>query len=247
MLEKGFSEMLDFALEQMQCTKQDKILDFGCGNGRFVRAMQEKGLNAYGCDIAPKFRGDLFLERQGVNENTNNIFYYHLGEKLPFGDETFQSVFSYQVFEHIKDLEFSAKELARVTKSGGVVYSEFAASYPYVDCHTGLPFIYLMQKSHFSVLNKIYCALVVKLGYVKREDIPKMWRFSRKYLFFRPYASMDKIFRKNGFKVLDITYKRRLFRFLLDGVDSLRDLYRYKRREEKRREEKRREEKRVAR
>ncbi|WDL73490.1 class I SAM-dependent methyltransferase [Helicobacter winghamensis] len=236
MLEKGFSEMLDFALGQMQCTKQDKILDFGCGNGRFVKAMQEKGLNAYGCDIAPKFRGDLFLERQGVDESTNKIFYYHLGEKLPFDDATFQSVFSYQVFEHIRDLESSAKELARVTRNGGIVYSEFAASYPYKDCHTGLPFIYLMQKSHFSTLNKIYCALVVKLGYVKREDIAKMWRFSRKYLFFRSYASMDSVFRKNGFKVLDITYKRRLARLLLDGVRNLKDLYNYKRRKEGRKE-----------
>jgi len=231
-LEKGFSEMLDFALGQMQCVKQDKILDFGCGNGIFVEAMRDKGLNAYGCDIAPEFRGDLFLERQGVDGNMGEIFYYRLGEKLPFEDATFQSIFSYQVFEHIKDLEFSVKELSRVIKSGGIIYSEFAASYPYVDCHTGLPFIYLMQKSSFSTLNKIYCALVVKLGYVKKEEIAKMWRFAHKYLFFRSYGSMDSVFRKYGFRVLDITYKRRFARLMLDGVESLKDLYNYKRRKE---------------
>lgn len=120
MLERGFEEMLEFAISEMRCNTGDLVLDFGCGNGRFVRAMREKGILAYGCDIAPKFRGDIFLQRQGLEECdlTQMIYYYKLGEELPFQSSKFQAIFSYQTFEHIKNFESSVKEMSRVLGGG---------------------------------------------------------------------------------------------------------------------------------
>lgn len=121
MLEKGFKEVVDFALEQLGIDSNKNILDFGCGNGRFVEEMRERKLNAYGCDIVPKNRGELFLIRQGLDcgESSQYIRYYYDSDKIPFEDNFFYSIFSYQVFEHIRDLDFSAKEMYRVLSSGG--------------------------------------------------------------------------------------------------------------------------------
>ncbi|WP_455941072.1 class I SAM-dependent methyltransferase [Helicobacter pullorum] len=230
MLSKGFKEVLDFALEQVDINPKKNILDFGCGNGRFVEEMRERNLNAYGCDIVPKIRGKLFLVRQGLEHNKNSqyIRYYYDLEKIPFEDDFFAFIFSYQVFEHIRNLEFSTKEMHRVMGGGGVVYSEFAASYPFVDCHTGFPMLWLAQKIKNKKVKKIYCYLSIKMGFVTREEVCKAWRFAKKYLFYRSYKEMDSVFRANGFEVRDITYYRRKKRLMLDGVGTIRELLSYK-------------------
>lgn len=121
MLEKGFKEVIDFALNQSNVDCKKRILDFGCGNGRFVEEMRMRNLNAYGCDITPKIRGELFLVRQGLNskESSKYIRYYQDSEQIPFENSFFNFIFSYQVFEHIRDLDFSAKEINRVLVGGG--------------------------------------------------------------------------------------------------------------------------------
>ncbi|MBD5165448.1 hypothetical protein [Helicobacter sp.] len=108
------------------------------------------------------------------------------------------------------------------------MYSEFAASYPLIDCHTGLPLVWAIQGVKHRMIQKLYCYFAVKFGFVKKEEISQMWRFSRKYLFYRSYHQMDSIFKQNGFKVKDITYKRRFERFLSDGVGTIRELWNYK-------------------
>ena len=45
-----------------------------------------------------------------------------VGEKLPFGDETFDAIFSFAVLEHVCDPFACAKELVRVLKKGGTLY-----------------------------------------------------------------------------------------------------------------------------
>lgn len=77
-------------------------------------------------------------------------------------------------------------------------------------------------------MKKLYCFCSIKMGFIKREELCKSWRFAKKYLFYRSYREMDKVFKNNGFVVKDITYFRREKRFLLDGVGTLKELYCYK-------------------
>lgn len=108
------------------------------------------------------------------------------------------------------------------------MYSEFAASYPFVDCHTGFPLIWLAQRFKSKRMKKSYCYWAIKMGFIKKSDFYKSWRFAKKYLFYRSYKEMDAIFKDNGFMVKDITYFRRENRLLLDGVGTLRELFNYK-------------------
>ncbi|UCV20755.1 class I SAM-dependent methyltransferase [Ferribacterium limneticum] len=52
------------------------------------------------------------------------------GHDLPFANDTFDVVFSQAVMEHMKDPFRAAKEIARITKPGGLVYIESAFLQP---------------------------------------------------------------------------------------------------------------------
>ena len=47
------------------------------------------------------------------------------GEDLPFADQTFDVVCSYDVFEHVADLSVCLQECYRVLRPGGVLYGVF--------------------------------------------------------------------------------------------------------------------------
>jgi SAM-dependent methyltransferase len=52
-----------------------------------------------------------------------------VGEYLPFRDESFSAIVSYDVFEHVNDLDCVLKECFRVLRPGGRLYSLFPPYY----------------------------------------------------------------------------------------------------------------------
>jgi len=55
-------------------------------------------------------------------EKFTNTDVIGVGEELPFGDETFDAVFSFSVLEHVKDPFKCAAEIKRVLKPNGILY-----------------------------------------------------------------------------------------------------------------------------
>ena len=54
-----------------------------------------------------------------------------VAEKLPFGHDQFDAVLSFQVIEHVRDIDQSLREMFRVLKPRGIVYMETGNSlYP---------------------------------------------------------------------------------------------------------------------
>ncbi len=103
---------------------EDTLLDFGAGRGewcyedpvRYRRNLQIfKGRVAFvdGCDVDPAVKSNPSLDRAELFEP---------GGRLPYEDGRFDAVVSRYVFEHLPDPEWTARELARVTKSGGWVF-----------------------------------------------------------------------------------------------------------------------------
>jgi SAM-dependent methyltransferase len=103
------------ALEhQLFCQEEaaHPLLDIGCGDGYFASLVFPEGIDC-GVDVGLSI----------VAEARANASYRYLaaadGCRLPFPDESFQSVVSNCVIEHIADIDAVVQEVARVLKPQG--------------------------------------------------------------------------------------------------------------------------------
>ncbi|UCG57567.1 MAG: class I SAM-dependent methyltransferase [Phycisphaerales bacterium] len=117
----------------MQCFAQvfpvrDKvILDLGCGYGSVVAGFQTWGADAYGIDISDyavekgKNLADYLAER---------LYQGSVHDLSRWGDETFDIIYSNQVFEHVPERYVTdvIAEAFRVLKPGGLCWFAFVTS-----------------------------------------------------------------------------------------------------------------------
>jgi SAM-dependent methyltransferase len=112
--EKDWKEM-DFLFDKHLDSK-DKVLDLGCGNGRFYNSFVKRGVEYYGTDPSLKLIGIAKENHPSGNFQTVS------GDSLPFSEGYFDKVFSIAVLHHIPSaflrLQF-LKEAKRVLKTGG--------------------------------------------------------------------------------------------------------------------------------
>lgn len=88
-----------------------KLLDFGCGCKPYQKFF--KNVDEYiGLDI----------DDRGLDHTNHEIDVYYDGEKIPFEDEAFDSIFSSEVYEHVPNLQNILPEINRVLKVGGVLF-----------------------------------------------------------------------------------------------------------------------------
>ena len=96
----------------------DKVLDLGCGNGRFFEILKDKGIDYIGVDFSEKlieiakkrFPEAKFLVADALN--------------LPFPNNFFDKVYAIAVLHHIPSKEFRQRfleETKRVLKPGGLL------------------------------------------------------------------------------------------------------------------------------
>lgn len=98
----------------------DNVLDFGCGAGRIIRHWnQSERPVLHGAD----YNSDL-IEWCQENLSACKFRVNTLSGSLPYDDETFDFIYSFSVFTHLKEpLQFHwIDELRRVLKPGGYVY-----------------------------------------------------------------------------------------------------------------------------
>lgn len=94
-----------------------KILDVGCGVGAEIIELSCLGANCVGLDadkdrirLINQVRDDFGLNVTGVYDDACH---------LPFDNETFDVVMSFEFFEHVADLDAAMKEQVRVLRRGG--------------------------------------------------------------------------------------------------------------------------------
>lgn len=96
-----------------------KVLDLGCGTYRTPELLSKKHFTVVGCDL---FNENILKDYNDRYGSDHLSFKSYDGKKLPFKDDTFDSIATLCVFEHVLDVESLLNEIDRVLKPGGVVF-----------------------------------------------------------------------------------------------------------------------------
>jgi len=94
---------------------QYPVLDLCCGDGFFASLLGLKG-NIYGCNI--NIDALKIAKRRGVYKDLKCLDVINLDQ---YPDNMFNTVISNCALEHVKGLEFTIKEVARVLKKNGTM------------------------------------------------------------------------------------------------------------------------------
>jgi len=152
--EKRFEKLYRDLENKFSILKGKRILEIGSGSGERSVAFALAGSSVIG--IEPNYYGLLAsLLRAHRYPRIKVNFCQSFGENLPFKDNTFDMVVSFEVLEHVKDIDRVIAECFRVLKKGGIIYCETANNlFPY-EGHYRMFWPPLLPKS----LGKIYARL----------------------------------------------------------------------------------------
>jgi ubiquinone/menaquinone biosynthesis C-methylase UbiE len=136
------------------------VLDFGCGWGGETLWLAERVRSVAGYDVEASsiVQAERMLRKSGL---TNCTFASSPDGMLPFGDNSFDAVFSTDTFEHVMDLDLAFREIHRVLRPGGLALSRFgplfhspfgyhlywACRVPYAHLLFGLPSILELRQA----------------------------------------------------------------------------------------------------
>jgi len=90
-----------------------RILDAGCGKGKFVSYLAGRGGKVIGIDRTERF---IHIAQKNAPEA---IFQVASLTKLPFADNTFNAVLCIEVLQHIPDYWKAIEEMTRVLRKNG--------------------------------------------------------------------------------------------------------------------------------
>lgn len=96
--------------------KDDNFLDVGCGAGTVLNALKKDGyINGYGCDISA-----LFIKKAAF-QGLKNVTAYN-GKKLPYKNNFFNLIGSFNVLEHTQEPEqYLTEQISRLKKDGYLI------------------------------------------------------------------------------------------------------------------------------
>lgn len=159
------------------------VLDLGCGEKPYQNLFNSE-----------KYIG---LEINGANVNKEDInLYYYDGKKIPFEDSTFDSVVSFETFEHIFDIENTILEIKRVLKDKGKLlisipfgWNEHMQPQDFAR-YTSFAIKYLLTCKKFKIIeihktnSTITASFQIIIAYLHQNYQPKIKIFARLFQFF---------------------------------------------------------------
>ena len=125
-----------------------RILDLSSGCGQFVLRALREGYDCHGVE-PDAWRID-FVKRKidalGDPARWKERFHCAAGESLPFPDDSFDYVTSYQTLEHVADPRQVISEMVRVTKPGGAIHILCPDYRGVYEAHYRLPWLPLFPR-----------------------------------------------------------------------------------------------------
>ncbi len=101
--------------------KNQKILEAGCGPGRIVKYLFNKGYNVTGIDFIKTAIDKIKKDNPSLNVSTQSIM------KTNFNNEEFDTILAFGLYHNFKidDVIISISETLRILKSGGILCFSF--------------------------------------------------------------------------------------------------------------------------
>ena len=185
----------DFEFVQDYVKEGDKILDFGCGNGRFLEMLKNKRQEYFGVDVSQKL---IDIAKEKYAKEGISFQKISSSDILPFPDNFFNKVVSVSVFHHFpeKYAEKMVAELWRIINSDGIiiisVWNLWQRKY--------LKYIF----SPIVIIKKIFQkkefkGLGIKDGFIPFKD--NQGNVFNRYHHAYSKRDLKKIFEKSGFEI----------------------------------------------
>lgn len=187
---------MDVMKRMLAPTREDRVLDIGCGNGRFIYFEQPSSRSAVGIDAGAHFAEEA-LKR--VDLARGDI------RSLPFADESFDKAYSLDVLEHLAEegVVQMLSEARRVLKPGGALFL----------------YSHVMMSSRLAVFQRGVNRLVRWLdarGMLDNE--PERERKSDHRNALGSYEQLDRILERTGFAIDDIRYYNVFFKAIFEDL-----------------------------
>jgi ubiquinone/menaquinone biosynthesis C-methylase UbiE len=110
-------------LRMVAACKGQRILDAGCGTGKYALEFLKSGASVVGIDFSEAMLAVAARRCQDAEFHEAD-----LQRRLPFPDESFDAVNCAQTLKHLPKLSRPMKEFARVLKPGGILV--FSVTHP---------------------------------------------------------------------------------------------------------------------
>ena len=124
-----------------------RVLDMAAGCGTFLLYGLNRGQDVWG--IEPEaWKLDYYrwkIKLSGYPREFLGRMTRAVGENLPFADESFDTITTYQTLEHVVDVRACIGEILRVLRPGGVLYLKAPDYRCFYEPHYRLPFLPRMK------------------------------------------------------------------------------------------------------
>jgi len=125
---------------------EKKVLDIGCGSGKFVRYLQNKNINASGVEPSKPLY-DRYLKGQ------SNFYNSSLPEFVEKNNVMFDVVFALDVLEHIDNPRDFIQQISKLQTKGGFVLLEIPLFKSFASMLIGKKW-HFYNKYHLSYFSK---------------------------------------------------------------------------------------------
>ncbi|MDQ6662031.1 MAG: bifunctional 2-polyprenyl-6-hydroxyphenol methylase/3-demethylubiquinol 3-O-methyltransferase UbiG [Chloroflexota bacterium] len=99
---------------------QQQILEIGCGGGLICEQLARRKANMVGIDPAQEALETARIHAQQAGLGQSIYYQQAYAESLPFADGSFSTIVCLDVLEHVRNLQATIAEIARVLAPGGV-------------------------------------------------------------------------------------------------------------------------------
>jgi 2-polyprenyl-3-methyl-5-hydroxy-6-metoxy-1,4-benzoquinol methylase len=183
--------MLPYTLKKLGDVKDKCLLDLGCGEGGYSRALAHKGAIVTSADCS-----EVMIEyaKNKAKEEGLKIDHYVRNANLlnGIGDNCYDTVLCAMMLMDVEDLEGTLKEIHRVLKPKGKVF--ISILHP---CFKGKETTWIKKNGSIEVLVSDYHHPAEWVGEIKGINAPIIYRH-------RTLSDYIRAFVQTGFKITDL-------------------------------------------